>query len=686
VLWPEITLEGAHLHIGFDASSGGLSLLEGNPDGRSFIAREERNYPCWELKLRSTDGSEESVSSIRGSEHVIHGGADTIIVEWKGVSVKDEKDVLDVRVDCTLDGRSDTALLSISVDNRSTKYGLWEVHFPIIANLGSPNDCDIAIGRGTWGMLYKNPKERIEGEYPSGNMPIQMMLIQRGDEGLYLAAHDPNAMYKRFACELGKEFRVITRAADMGVPGNDWQAPYPFAVGVYRGSWMEGCKHYRAWAIENAPWTKKGPLAKRTDVPEHMKNMTAWLLANGTAGEVVPVVRQFAERVGAPVGVHWYNWHEIPFDVHYPDYFPTKPGFAEGVKELTAAGVTVMPYINSRLWDTSNEDFAAAKPGATKDEVGNVNIEEYGSGAKLAVMCPTQAIWQNKIAEIIHRLGDECGVNAVYLDQIGAAPPRVCFDTAHQHTLGSGDWWVGGYRNLLTPIKQWCVAPERTIGLTTENNAEPYMDNVDAHLIWTPRSDSDIPMNTAIYSGYTTYFASNRAFDFGDVSYCVCQARDFTWGAQLGWDGPGILQPDHEAKLTFVARLSQLRSKALDYVVYGELLDVLTSESPNPDLNGKWNTPSGDAPVTLKAVHAALWRSVNGDAGILVANADTEAHTFTCSTDLARYGFSAAKWHVESVTNAETKAVGDQEGGTVHIAVDVPGRDAVLIKVVPGQG
>jgi hypothetical protein len=30
----------------------------------------------------------------------------------------------------------------------------------------------------------------------------------------------------------------------------------------------------------------------------------------------------------------------------------SKPGFAEGVRELQKAGVRVMPYINGRLWDT----------------------------------------------------------------------------------------------------------------------------------------------------------------------------------------------------------------------------------------------------------------------------------------------------------------------------------------------
>ena len=109
---------------------------------------------------------------------------------------------------------------------------------------------------------------------------------------------------------------------------------------------------------------------------------------------------------------------------------------------------------------------------------------------------------------------------------------------------------------MLTPIKKWCTADGRQVALTTENDAEPYMDNVDGHLIWTPRDDHEIPMTTAVYGGYTLYFASNHAFGFGDASYCLCQARDFTWGSQLGWDDVNILEPEHAAKLEFLSRLA----------------------------------------------------------------------------------------------------------------------------------
>jgi hypothetical protein len=246
---------------------------------------------------------------------------------------------------------------------------------------------------------------------------------------------------------------------------------------------------------------------------------------------------------------------------------------------------------------------------------------------------------------------------------------------------------VDGYRTLLTPIKQWCTQSEHLVGLTTENDAEPYMDNVDAHLIWTPRSDQEIPINTAVYSGYTLYYASNRTFAFGDVSYCLCQARDFTWGTQLGWDDPAILQPEHAEKLKFLAKLAQLRAKAINYLVYGELLEVVTPENTVPTLSGKWNTPKGDAPVTLPAVHATIWRGRDGTAGVLIANADTVHHEYTFRFDAARLDFGpSTSWSLELVTPTARRVVIEQTGNAFNTTYTMPARDCALIIIKPASG
>ena len=187
-------------------------------------------------------------------------------------------------------------------------------------------------------------------------------------------------------------------------------------------------------------------------------------------------------------------------------------------------------------------------------------------------------------------------------------------------------------------------------------------------------------MVTAVYSGYTLYFASNRAFAHGDISYCLCQARDFVWGAQLGWDGVAILAPEHREKLNFLSRLARLRAKALDYFVYGELVEVLEPKNEIRMLSGTWNRPGGDGPISLSAVHAARWSAEDGSVAVVIANADTASHefSFAWTGGEGNYG-SHKRWSVERVTADAHEGLPDQEGNEFTYAVDVPGRDGVIL-------
>ncbi|OHB79208.1 MAG: hypothetical protein A2W31_00165 [Planctomycetes bacterium RBG_16_64_10] len=673
-------LASDHLAVTFSPETGGIVSVRSLRSNHEFVRPAAKKPLLWRLVLRGRDRTEMVLDNTRVGPPEFESKIGSLALHWQGVELPGSAGTLTVRVTCELAREDDTARLRLWVQNDSSAFGLWDVQFPVIAPLVRSEESQIAMGRGSWGVLYANSGTRITGVYPSHSLPMQFALLQQGKNGLYLATHDPKALFKEFTFEPSCEFYVNTHAMDMGVTGSDWEAPYPFALGVYQGDWMTGCKRYRHWALEAAPWTRKGPLGKREDVPESLKNVCAWVIGNGATAEVVPAVELFAEAIGAPVGVHWYNWHKIPFDWEYPNYFPPKPGFAEGVLELKQRGIVVMPYINARLWDIATANFAEAKAHCVKDDQQEVTIERYGKSADLAPMCPTQPFWQNKVAEIIRRLGDECGVNAVYLDQIASAPPRLCFDANHGHPLGSGSWWVDGYRQMLDPIKKWATSDGRQMGLTTENNAEPYMDNLDGFLIWTPRSDQEIPMNSAVYSGYTLYFASNRAFEHGDVSYCLCQARDFVWGTQLGWDGTAIVEPQHKAKLAFLGRLARLRAAARDYLVCGELLEVLEPTNEVPNLSGTWNTPDGDGPVTLKAVHGALWRGLDGSAGVLLANADTDAHVFSFTIDTKRHGLgSSAEWVLRQVGAENQTRISSQDNGQVSHMVDVPGRDGLCL-------
>jgi hypothetical protein len=152
------------------------------------------------------------------------------------------------------------------------------------------------------------------------------------------------------------------------------------------------------------------------------------------------------------------------------------------------------------------------------------------------------------------------------------------------------------------------------------------------------------------------------------------------WGTQLGWDGTAIIEPEHKAKLEFLGRLARLRAKTRDYLVYGELLELLEPTNEIPNLSGTWNTWDGDKPVTLKAVHAALWRGTDGSLGVLLANADTETHPFAFAIDTKRHGLpSSGKWTVHQVGSDEETGVSVTDDGKLLSEIEVAARDGVCL-------
>jgi hypothetical protein len=607
----------------------------------------------------------------------------TLTFTWQGLDLPGEPAAVDVTVTVLLRPGRGESEWRLSVANRSTRFGLWEQSFPLLPSVCPPGAGDVLHPRGNWGgTLVRQSRAGTAVPYPSAAGPVQFMAFHLGRHGLYLGAHDAGARSKRLVISTEQDASFVTLAENAGMPGACDAAPFPVVVAAYEGDWWQAAKRYRQWATAQT-WTRKGWLRERTDIPAIMTDIGLWWLGGGDPAAAGPMMRRAAEACPLPVGLHWYNWHVIPFDHTYPEYFPTKPGFADTVRELTGLGQVIMPYINGRLWDRDIPSFEQGRAGACKQASGEVYIEEYGSGRKLCPMCPTTALWQGKVAEICHRLMDECGVNAIYLDQIGAAAPAPCFDPGHGHPLGGGRHWVDGYRALLEPIKAEAV--RRGVGLTTENTAEPYMDTIDAYLAWNPRHDTDVPLLPAVYSGYTIYFTSPQ--DAGDDlnAFAMAQGRDFLWGCQLGWNGDWLLRPEHQAKLAFELELCRMRLTGREFMVFGELLDEIRPHAPVANLTTVWNRSSRH-PATLPTTQGTLWRAGDGRLAVFLVNYSDQPAEVAYELQPAAWGMaSSAGWLVERLTPQGSAPWQRVEGATLR-REEVMGGHEVRALVITAAG
>jgi hypothetical protein len=327
----------------------------------------------------------------------------------------------------------------------------------------------------------------------------------------------------------------------------------------------------------------------------------------------------------------------------------------EAARAMAQRGQIVMPYINARLWDRDIPSFAEARPAACKQASGTNYVETYGSGRSLVPMCPYTRLWQDKVRMVCHRLMDECGVNAIYLDQIGSAAPVICYDASHGHPVGGGRHWVDGYHTMLRQVKAEAMA--KGVALTTEDSSEPYMDVIDGCLAWNPRHQEDVPLLPAVYSGYTVYFTSPQAEQDTVDAFCAAQARDFLWGSQLGWNGSWILREAHSEKQKFQYALCRYRQAAKEFLVYGQLLDEVRPLSAVPEAAQVWNRNQPHT-ARLPVVMATLWKDASGRLAVFVVNTSGTPQSFDFNVEAQRWLKGRGPWRLSALTPEGEKAIG----------------------------
>jgi hypothetical protein len=498
------------------------------------------------------------------------------------------------------------------------------------------------------GVVTENPvgeELHWHGQYPSGwcSMQFTAAYDETKKTGLYVAAHDRSgAVIKNIRLDADTASDALTirwehplpltdKASNIRVMGGAWK--------VLHGDWYDAALMYRQWgryALDhirdsppNAQWYPRDKLDSngRTDTPQWMKELSVWALCSDPPEKMPETMRKFTEAFGIPTAVHWYGWHQIPFDNDYPHFFPAKDGFKEAVAEIQKNGdCFVMPYINGHLWDTRDkvlDDFqftSVALSGTAKTEDGKPYIETYGSkesdgsNVELAAMCPASDVWKNKVTENVLRLLNDCGVAGVYVDQVAAQPPNLCFDKSHGHPLAGGNWWCRAYGDMFGKIRS--EMPKDKM-LTTECNAEPYINIFDSYLTWHFQCQDQVPAFAAVYGGVVQMFG--RAYRGGASQVLADRmkaAQQLVYGEQIGWIDPRVI--DDPQRFPFLKEIVQVRYKHRDYFYKGEmirppkLLDAIPTVTADWQWSGEWN-------ITTDAVLTGAWRKVDASGATVSA-------------------------------------------------------------------
>ena len=683
-----IRLDNGLMRLDFDEVSGALTHLIDLEGGVAHIGPPGPSMNMWKLVFRA--GTEEATllwpswkGEFVGKVDREADGAQVATLAWTGMWFKHEPKCVDVIVTVRLPKDSAASEWRIKVNNRSERYGLWEVRFPWFDKWPLPKSYDVAIPWQNWGHNYPKLAEKRQGDFSSYMWAMQFFLLTTGNRGLSVAAHDPDQNLKSYVVDPGNETAMAIRVPDGTKPGVGLDETFPFVIESYEGGWLEGCKLYRSWALKQK-WCRKGPISQRKDVPKALTDIGLWFVTSINDNPTPEYLKEWSDRIieaakyyEVPVAAQVYHWHMIKGDCDYPEYFPAKPGAGDAIRRIVEAGVAAAPYINARLWDYRAKSYPQGLPALAKDPAGVPYLEIYGPESSLLQPACTQTkVWQDIVFDLCKRIFEELGANAVYLDQIAAMPAAPCYDPTHGHPLGGGHHWHDGFRVILDRVKEYMAQSGRELFLTTENPGDAHIDGCDAFLIWVPRQETEVPMMNAVYSGYTLYYSSPHTTGEGMQSFVMAQARDFLWGSQLGWMGEGLGDPFRG----YLKKLAKLRVQTRKFLTFGEYAGELINAAPlaisggsdemirqrvaaAPAVSANWPNFDGQKLATLPAVLTAIWRAEDGTLGLFIANLSEHRreHKYTFSPE--KYGLGTGKLTYTSIDEGGRGATTGADGG-----------------------
>ncbi|MEA3402829.1 MAG: DUF6259 domain-containing protein [Armatimonadota bacterium] len=406
----------------------------------------------------------------------------------------------------------------IEVTNRGEGIHMVEVHFPLIpgVRVGEHAEDDWLMWP-RWGCRrIPWPARSAPGTayYPSGRAMMNWLdVYEEGErpQGLYVASQDETVLMGALQATGGPDGETLTLGMSKMPrirPGESFRTE-DFVVAPHEGDWHWAADRYREWLYG---WMRP------YQPPEWVVDADGWL-GSGRDGDFlryIPSRYRLARRLGLSYVEFWGQMmtglaagESCCNRLYFPDpRYGTEEEFARAISYVRGAGGHIGFYTNGQAWNPRYPRLRPVYEGLLPDDA---LIPDWEGGFKrhalrqpdgsfypqyakppgdespypcsFYLMCSHATGWQDYLHHyIVERYVAEYGVDAMYVDQVGAAAAKACYALGHGHDDYVGAWGRGHLRNFQR-LKTDGREHEPHFTLATEGLADVYGQWVDIFLL-----------------------------------------------------------------------------------------------------------------------------------------------------------------------------------------------------------
>ena len=507
---------------------------------------------------------------------------------------------------------------TIEVENRGAGFDIVEVEYPIIRNVAigkDGNDDWVTWPNWAGGQLIPNPSHNAPGRgtYCSGRATMHWLdVYERGEDGrgLYLASEDETWLMGALRAEarpgIGGVDIALSKMPRIK-PGETWESN-TFRCGLHKGDWHAGADLYRAWISQHVKY----------DPPEWVVESDGWLGRGRGANFLKDIPAHF--RRAKSLGLNYVEfWGQMTVGLtagesccnrlYFPDpRYGNEADFAEAIRYIRDAGGHIGFYTNGQAWNPRYPQLRPEYEGIMPEGVFIPDWEKeyhnYGlvrpdgkyvpqyakpspddpyPGA-FFLMCPATEGWPRYLHHyVVGKYVKQYGVDAMYIDQVGAAGAQWCFADNHLHDeVGA---WTRGHMANFRRIKQDGQKIEPDFAIATEGFGDCYGRWVDMYLI----SPCACLTDPHVYPGLMRYTLPDRVFFDGYANGNRAHRPDrevldsvFLFGNRFD------LFPRSPEAMEYFKRLLYLRQEVGPLLYRGRYMDDVELEVSSPGIKARW--------------------------------------------------------------------------------------------------